>query len=277
MIYLKKGQPLFENPGMVVYDSTGYYNDGDSVVCAPVFAPEEPACRYEAQYIAYGGIIYSVSDPDELMKQVLAIDPKSLFGKDSQQVAVDKVVEDIVPQAETPVGGEASVPVENNATTTPAVLPNNTSTTTPDVVLPNNNTSTTTPDIVLPPNTSTTTQEVVLPDTSTTTPVTLPDLNYNNTSTTTPYTGIDTSTTTPSSATSTPIVTNENVSVSTSTPAQSSSPTPTPELIPTPTPTPVATSTPSVLDTAPASNTSTTTDEIVAYAKQKIVKKIFNI
>jgi hypothetical protein len=184
MIYLKKGQPLFDNPGMVVYDATGYYNDGDSIICAPVFAPEEPACRYEAQYIAYGGIIYSVSDPDELMKQVLAIDPKSLFGKDSKQVAVDKVVEQIVPQAETPVGEESLVPTENNATTTPAVvvpqntstttpeivLPNtNTSTTTPDVVLPNTNTSTTTPDIVLPPNTSTTTQEIVLPGDSSTT------------------------------------------------------------------------------------------------------------
>ena len=205
MIYLKKGQTLLDNPGMVVYDSTGYYNDGDSIVCAPIFAPEEPACRYEAQYIAYGGMIYSVSDQDELMKKILEIDPKSLFGKDSQQVAVDKIVEQIVPQAETVVGEESLVNTENNATTTPAV-----------VVPPNTSTSTTTP-----------TQN------STTTP------EYSPTPTPTP------------------------------------TPEPTPSVSPTPTPTPVTV--PSVLDSIPESNTSTTTDEIVAYAKQKIVKKIFNI
>ena len=199
MIYLKKGQTLFDNPGMVVYDSTGYYNDGDSVVCAPIFAPEEPACRYEAQYVAYGGMIYSVSNQDELMKKILEIDPKSLFGKDSSQIALDKMVDQIVPQAETPVGQEALVAEESlNSTTTPAA---------------------------------------VLPDNS------------------------------PS-------------------PSPTPSPTPSPEV--TPSPTPVASSTPEVTipDATPSpspviqengSDNSTTTDEIIAFAKKKIVKKLFNI
>ena len=98
MIYLKKGQPLADASNILVYDATGYYNDGDSVICAGIGAPEEPAYRYEAKYIAYGGMVYSISDPDLLLKQVLELDPKSLFGKDSQQVAIDKIVEDIVPQ-----------------------------------------------------------------------------------------------------------------------------------------------------------------------------------
>ncbi len=226
MIYLKKGQTLADNPGMVVYDPTGYYNDGDSIVCAPVFAPEEPACRYEAQYIAYGGMIYSVSNPDELMEQILKIDPETLFGKDSKQVALDKMVDQIVPQAKTPVGQETfGADEDSNSTTTPtAVLPENSPTPSP-------------------------------------TPV----------------------------ATSTPPVSTPEVAPS-PTPTPSPSPTPSPEA--SPSPTPVATSTPPVSTpevtpspspspspTGPnnGSDNSTTTDEIIAFAKKKIVKKLFNI
>lgn len=42
MIYLTKGQKLFNNEGLVVYDPTGYYEDGATVVCAMIFNPEEP-------------------------------------------------------------------------------------------------------------------------------------------------------------------------------------------------------------------------------------------
>jgi hypothetical protein len=127
MIYLTKGQPLFDNSGFVVYDPTGYYNDGDTVICAPVGAPDEPACRYEAQYIAYGGMVYSVTDPDQLMEQILAIDPKSLYGKDSQQVAVDKVVSKIVPQATSDAPADTALP---EPTIGEVVLPDTSATTT---------------------------------------------------------------------------------------------------------------------------------------------------
>jgi hypothetical protein len=153
MIYLKKGQAIFDNPSMVVYDPTGYYDDGTSVICAPVFAPEEPACRYEAKYIAYGGIVYAVSNEEDLLKQILEIDPKSLFGKDSKQVAVDKIIdtivtqdtsqqdiqaspEDITPKIEkvaetTPETEVPTVPVTEQATTTPPedLIPPNATTT----------------------------------------------------------------------------------------------------------------------------------------------------
>ncbi len=108
MIYLTKGQTLKDNPGIVVYDPTGYYNDGDSIICASSAFPEEPACRYEAKFIAYGGIVYSISNPDDLMAEIIKLDPVSLFGKDSQQVAVDKVVEQIVPQESGEVIEEAT-------------------------------------------------------------------------------------------------------------------------------------------------------------------------
>ncbi len=95
MIYLTKGQPLYDNPAMVVYDPTGYYDDGASVVCAPSYDPENPACRYEAKYIAYGNMVYTISDPTRLSEEILTIDPKSLFGKDNQDIALEKVVDNI--------------------------------------------------------------------------------------------------------------------------------------------------------------------------------------
>jgi len=95
MIYLKKGQILLNNPGLVVHSPTGYYEDGDSVVCAAIFSPEEPICRFEAKYIAFGDIVYSITDTDKLMEEVKSLDPKNLFGKDSKEVAEDKIVDKI--------------------------------------------------------------------------------------------------------------------------------------------------------------------------------------
>lgn len=95
MIHLTKGQALFENPTMVVYDPTGYYNDGDPVVCASVVAPEEPICRYEAKFVAYGGMVYTIADEEKLMEEVIKIDPENLLGKNNEDVALDKMVENI--------------------------------------------------------------------------------------------------------------------------------------------------------------------------------------
>lgn len=95
MILLTKGQPLYDNPSMVVYDATGYYEDGTSVICASALAPEEPLCRYEAKFVAYGGMVYTITDPEQLMAEVLKIDPQSLFGKTNEQAVVDTMVEKI--------------------------------------------------------------------------------------------------------------------------------------------------------------------------------------
>lgn len=120
MIYLTKGQALFDNPGMVVYDPTGYYDDGSSVICAAAFAPEEPLCRYEAKFIAYGDLVYNITDPDKLMEEVIKIDPKSLFSKSNKDVALDAVVENIQTvesgQPETPqniIPSQDQAPITN--------------------------------------------------------------------------------------------------------------------------------------------------------------------
>ncbi len=192
MIYLTKGQPLADNASMVVYGSTGYYNDGDSVICAGAGMPEEPVCRYEAKYIKYGPMVYTIADPDALLEQILAMDPESLFGKESKQVAVDRAIEDIVPQSTNDPGPDTStedeatttddviddVTEDDTATSTPEVIDTNTdpipdtSTTTPDVIdvsVPEPTTSTTTPSTIIEADTSTTTPDIIVPDSSTST------------------------------------------------------------------------------------------------------------
>jgi len=197
MIYLTKGQTLYDNLGLVVYDQSGYYNDGDTVICAPAYSPEEPAVRYEVKYVAYGGMVYNTADQDKLMTAILAIDPNSLFGKNSQDIAVDKMVQSIVPnepgQDNTNATPELDVPGADQATTTPdmavpdtsvstttpeTTLPiqDNVSTTTPEAIIPDTQTSTTTPDTIAPiqDQVSTTTPEAIIPDTQTST--TTPDI-----------------------------------------------------------------------------------------------------
>ncbi len=268
MIYLKKGQKLLDIPSMVVYDDTGYYNDGDSIICAPATTPDEPAVRYEAKFVAYGGMVYSISDPDELLAEIVKIDPKSLFGKDSQQVAVDKVVENIVPQAEGVVPTEETEVVEE--TEIPAETENETATTTPPVIPPPANTSTTTPAV------STTTPS--------TTATTTPDFNFNpgGTSTTTPPFNLSTTTpeiiipdNTRSATTTPPDILLPDSSVSTTTDSYVSDVSPTN--------TATTSETTSIEDQPPAeappiletpTNTSTTTEEVVAFAKKIVKNKI---
>ncbi len=185
MIKLEKGQKLFDNEGMVVYDQTGYYNDGDSIICAMSFAPEEPACRYEAKFIAYGNAVYNVTDPDMLLEEIKKIDPNTLFGKNKEEIAVDQTVENIQMSTSedlsTPQNTEVSPTIDSPS---PAVIDapllepdpiinTNTGTTTPNIVsesMPSTNASTSSSTIssVLP-ETSTTTISSVMPDTSTST------------------------------------------------------------------------------------------------------------
>jgi hypothetical protein len=143
MVYLTKGQKLFENDAMVVYDQTGYYEDDASVICAMAFAPEEPVCRYEAKFVAYGGMVYAISEPEKLLEEVIKIDPKSLFGKSNANLAADRVVENIqTVDSETPTTEEVTVPEETEVVPeetpaeTSAETPTETSTTTPETTVP---------------------------------------------------------------------------------------------------------------------------------------------
>jgi hypothetical protein len=95
MIYLKKGQSLFNNEGMVVLDATGYYEDGANVICAMFHSPDEPICSYEAKFIAYGDQVYNITDEDKLMEEITKIDPSTLMGKTKEDINIDKMIEEI--------------------------------------------------------------------------------------------------------------------------------------------------------------------------------------
>jgi hypothetical protein len=206
MIYLEKGQALYDNPGMVVFDSTGYYNDGDSVICSSVAFPDEPACRYEARFIKYGSIVYSITNQDELMEQIIKIDPSTLFGKTTKQVALDKVVEKIIPQ-------NTSVEDNNNIdsileNTNEAIKSDNPSSTVSTTTTQLNEVSTTTqPTNVFSENTnniSTTTTPNYIDINNDNSTTTESIINLNTSSSSTPPI-IDLSTTTPETiSTSTP-------------------------------------------------------------------------
>lgn len=87
MIYLEQGQKVLDRPELVVYEPTGERNDTDMVICAEAKNPGEPFCWLEAQYIAYGGVVYKISDEKELETEILKIDPDSSIN----EVALDPV------------------------------------------------------------------------------------------------------------------------------------------------------------------------------------------
>lgn len=133
MIYLEQGQKVLDKPELVVYEATGERNDTDMVICAEATNPSEPFCWLEAQYIAYGGLVYKISDDKELETEILKMDPDSTIN----DVAVDPVAspEDIVdatstdpvveikPSAAEPISDTVTSPVQETPTTPIEVVP----------------------------------------------------------------------------------------------------------------------------------------------------------
>lgn len=147
MIHITKGQALKDNPGIVVYSPTGYYDDGAPVLCASIEDPESPVCRYEAKFVFYGNMVYSIGDEDLLLKEILKVDPNSLFGKSNQEVAVDAAVEEIetvstqeqTPALDASTTDSSSTNSENSessdvASSTPATSNQDSAATTPNTV-----------------------------------------------------------------------------------------------------------------------------------------------
>ncbi len=211
MIHLEKGQKLFENEGMVMYDQTGYYNDDDSVICAMVYAPEEPVCRYEAKFVAYGSNVYNITDPEKLMEEIKKIDPETLFGKKNENVREQQIVDSIQTNVseDLSVTQDASAALANEKLSS-EIAPSTESNTTDPLIVPS--TSTSTPNIVTNTNavaTSTaTSSSPTLTATSTTTssstpPLTVPQIDFSTATTTFTPSTISTSTPTIVSGTST--------------------------------------------------------------------------
>lgn len=90
MINLQQGQSVAERDDLVVYESTGEYNDTDMVICALAETPSEPYCRLEAQFIAYGGLVYAISDEKQLLEEVQKIDPETTLAEETLDSAVGK-------------------------------------------------------------------------------------------------------------------------------------------------------------------------------------------
>lgn len=155
MIYLEKGQKVFEKPELVVYEQTGERNDTDMVICAKIETPEEPFCWLEAQYIAYGNVVYSISDDKELEKEILKMDPDSTINDvaaapvegvvspeptpvtsaTSTPEVVPEVVPDPAPQ-QTPTPPASGEPISGSGTSTPPVTEtaSSSASSTPEVV-----------------------------------------------------------------------------------------------------------------------------------------------
>lgn len=126
MIHLDKGQIVKDRPEFVVYDETGDYNDSDMVRCAKTDNPFEPYCWYEAQYILYGGMVYSISDDTQLATEIAKIDPDTTImevAPDSPAVSSDQPA---TPSTETPpqqvdTPAQEATPVETPTETQPVV------------------------------------------------------------------------------------------------------------------------------------------------------------
>ncbi len=90
MIYLEQGQQVAENEDLVVYDATGDYNDADMVICAKRETPFEPYCRFEAQFIAYGGVVYAINDEKKLLEEIQKVDPDTAIAEETPDSMIEQ-------------------------------------------------------------------------------------------------------------------------------------------------------------------------------------------
>lgn len=78
MITIQKGQSTKEDKNVVVVSASGTYSDYDLIVCEDITDPTRPQMSFQAQYVAYGPMIYQFGDRfEDLGKELLALDPTS--------------------------------------------------------------------------------------------------------------------------------------------------------------------------------------------------------
>lgn len=145
MVNLQQGQSVAERDDLVVYESTGEYNDADMVICALAETPAEPYCRLEAQFIAYGGLVYAISDEKQLLEEVQKIDPETTLAEETLDSAVGKqpeVLESVQQKsepAEQPVidSEKSPSPVDDPVKSPDPVIDTNQSVTSTEPVISN--------------------------------------------------------------------------------------------------------------------------------------------
>lgn len=75
MIRITHGQSVQGDTALSVVTATGDYEDTALIECAA--GTGAPVVAYQAQYVRYGNVMYQHSDPVELGRALLAIDPDS--------------------------------------------------------------------------------------------------------------------------------------------------------------------------------------------------------
>lgn len=165
MIHLDQGQTVAEHPELVVFDVTGDYDDHDMILCAKADDSSNPYCRFEAQFIAYGGVVYSISDDTQLTNVIDQMDPDNTLNDptDNSLVTPDTTSTTTVPTNDTvitppdPAIPTPPPPVDTSTSTSTTTPPVTDSTTTPDVIPDTIPDATTTPLDIDPASTTTST------------------------------------------------------------------------------------------------------------------------
>lgn len=245
MIHIEKNQKISENENIKVFSKTGDYNDTDQIEFCSVDNTEISLGAFQAQYVKYGAIVYRFNDPRELGAEILKIDPESTHSAASYVRMNNELLRQMNAGSLEPESLNNALEEEQQVMQEKIDETKDTTEEVVEEVKEKVEEKINTPSLETVSSTST--PPVISEITSTSTPVT------NEISTTTPSVVAPTVEVT---STTTPAFVEENVS--TTTPAVDIE-----EILPTPSPEPEE-----------AGSPATTTDEIVAYAKKVVKRKI---
>ena len=77
MIHIEQNQKIPENENLRVYSISGDYSDNDLILCYELSDPQTPISSLQAQFIAYGSIVYQFNEPEKLGEAIISVDPNS--------------------------------------------------------------------------------------------------------------------------------------------------------------------------------------------------------
>ncbi len=77
MIHIETEQYLVDSTNLKVSSPTGDYEDQDLIECVDRENSVTSVIAYQAQYVKYGGMVYSFGSSKELGVEILKVDPQS--------------------------------------------------------------------------------------------------------------------------------------------------------------------------------------------------------
>ncbi len=166
MIRITHGQSVQGDTALSVVTATGDYEDTALIECAA--GTGAPVVAYQAQYVRYGNVMYQHSDPVELGRALLAIDPDSTHAAASYVRMSDELLakmnagslepdslDSVIRTEQAATEEERDVPAQApNEATAPSIqqeaplsVPTDTamSSTTPEALVPSTEATSTTP------------------------------------------------------------------------------------------------------------------------------------